>query len=490
MKWMVKRNKKIHRKYKYDPEVPMKIEFYNFQKAGINFGAKVIKKYKSFMLCDEQGLGKTPQALGISYKLKKVKRILVVCPGPARGEWQRIINEYTRSSYTTVFDKACLESRARFTIVNYDRLRSIIAKGWKKKFDLIIADEFHNIKNKETVRAKSFNMLRAKYYLYLSGTPILNRLEELWVVLHKIDPKEFNDYYAFVKKYSKIKMVRIKIRRGRRYYYTYVRKYYGGKNIEELQSKIMHYFLRRRKKEVMKELPEKIYQNIFVTMKTKQRKMYDRLVRGLKIKIDNKKIRVRSAMAEFVRARQICGTLATLGEKDCSASLDALEEFAKDHLYGEHKFFIVSPYKIVARCAVARLKKLKIKCVVVDGDVSDADSEKAKRLFQNNSKYKVYAGTIAKNKESLTLTAGDYVIFIGKDLVQKLNEQTEDRIHRIDKIRNKGRKSVNIVSITNRDSVEESIEEKILLPKAQLFAEMFDGVKSEKLTLTQIRNLL
>ena len=487
---MVAFNKKIHRRYRHDPEVPMKLDLYNFQKAGINWGVKAIKKHKSFMLCDEQGLGKTVQALGISYKLKKAKRVLIVCPAAARGEWKRIIHNYTASSYSTIYNNMCFESRARYMIVNFDRLRSLIKMGWRKKFDMVIVDEFHNIKGKDTIRARSFNRLKFKYGLYLSGTPILNRIEELWVVLHNIDSNEFDSYQDFVSNYSKKKKIRITRYKGRRKYYIYIDKYYGGKNLGKLKKRITGYFLRRRKKEVLKDLPEKIYQNIYVDMRADQRKVYDKLVRGLKVKINKRKIKARSANVEFMRARQICGSLVAIGQSDKSAALDQLEKFAKDHLYGEHKFFIVAPFKKVASAAYDRLRALKFRGVYVDGDTDDKSAEKAKDTFQNNSKCKFYAGTIDKNKEALTLTAGDYVIFIGKSLVQKLNEQVEDRIHRIDKVRNKKRKSVNIVSILNRESIDESIEEKILTPKAQLFAEMFDGIRTEKLSLSQIRNLL
>jgi len=482
---MMKRNKKILQKFNYDPEVPIKVTLYDFQKAGINFAYRALKKYKSIIIADEQGLGKTIEALALCFKLKSVRRVLVICPGGARGEWKRIIHDFTNASYTAVYGREAFETRTKFLIVNYDRLKGVYEKGWRKKFDCIIVDEFHNIKNKDTIRAKLFTGLKSKYTIYLSGTPILNRLEELWVVLSKIDYDTFGNYVEYTKKYSKIKMIRIKAYWGRRVVYRYIRKYFGGKNIDELQKLIAPYFIRRRKKEVLKSLPSKIYQNILVELRPAQQKIYDRLTKELKIKISKRTIKMRSAMAEFTRARQICGTLATIGLKDESASLDELENFAKDNLYGDHKFFIVAPFRMTATMAYERLRKLKIRAVYVDGSVKASEAVKRRKAFQNDNRIKAYVGTIDANKEALTLTAADYAIFIGRSVVPKINEQTEDRLHRIGQ-----RKVVNVINIINKDTVEEKIEEHILLPKARLFSEMFDGIKSEKLTLDQMRALL
>lgn len=482
---VVKRNKRILEKYSYDPEIPIKAVYYDYQKSGINFGARSLKKHGSLILADEQGLGKTLEAMSITYKLKNIKRVLVICPASARGEWKRMLNQFTNASYSIVYSNDAFESRTRFFVVNYDRLKNIHKYGLNGKFDCVICDEFHNIKNKDTLRAKMFNKLRFKYGIYLSGTPILNKLEELWVALHKIDPDNFNNYSDFVQDYSKVKTIRVVRYIGRRKTYYYFRKYYGGKNIDKLQKIISPYFLRRRKKEVLKSLPDKIYQNLYVELKSKQKKAYDKLVKDLKVKIANKTIKIRSAFAEFTRARQICGTLATLGMKDESASLDELEVLAKDYLYGDHKFFIVAPFKLTARAAYDRLRKMKYRCVYVDGDTNPKDSNKFRTQFQSDNRIKAYIGTIPKNKEALTLTAADYIIFIGRSVVQKINEQIEDRLHRIGQ-----KRVVNVINIINKNTVEEKIEEKILLPKAQLFSEMFDGVSSSKMTLDQIRKLI
>jgi SNF2 family DNA or RNA helicase len=252
-----------------------------------------------------------------------------------------------------------------------------------------------------------------------------------------------------------------------------------------LREIINPYFLRRKKSEVLHSLPDKIEQDIYVDLHPKQRKMYDSIVKKLKLKIDNKKITVKSAIAQFTRTRQICGTTATLTDKDYSASLDALEDLVKNYLYGEHKFFIVSPFKATVKCAYERLRKMKIGCVYVDGDTNAIDGNKFIDKFQENSKCKCYIGTIDKNKEAITLTAGDYVIFLGKSLVPAINDQVVDRLRRIGQ-----KKVVNVINILNRDTVEERIEENILAPKERLCDDFFDGTGRIALRLRHIRKLI
>lgn len=480
-----KRNKKIHRKYGYDPDIPLKLDLYPYQKAGINFGCKSLKKYRSFILADEMGVGKSIQAIGMALKTG-AKRILVVCPANARGSWKKILNAHTGLSYNIVYNRDCLEARCRCTVINYDKLKVIANSDLRDRFDFIIIDESHNIKNKEALRSQLLKKLSARYRVFLSGTPILNRLEELWVMLNIIDPHAFGNYQEYVTRYSKMKKIRIRARYGRRFYWRFITKFYGGKNIDELRELINPYFLRRTKKEVLPWLPDKIEQTITVDLTPKQRKMYDSIVKKLKVKIDKNEITIKSAMAQFTRTRQICGTTASLGDKDHSATLDALEDLVKNYLYGEHKFFIVAPFKATAKCAYERLKKIKINCVYVDGDTNPIDVNKSIDKFQNNSKCKVFVGTIDKNKEAITLTSADYVIFLGKSLVPKINEQTMDRLHRI------GQKNVvNAISIINRDTVEEKIEECILAPKIRLFDDFMDGVGSgTALHLGHIRKLI
>jgi non-specific serine/threonine protein kinase len=128
---------------------------------------------------------------------------------------------------------------------------------------------------------------------------------------------------------------------------------------------------------------------------------------------------------------------------------------------------------------------MKIGAVYVDGDTNAIESNKAIDRFQENSKCKVYVGTIDKNKEAITLTAGDYIIFLGKSLVPAINDQIVDRLRRIGQ-----KKVVNVISILNRDTVEERIEENILAPKEKLCDDFFDGTGRIALRLRHIRNLV
>ncbi len=457
------------------------LKLYGFQRRGCKTGLKhLLSSDNAFLLCDEQGLGKTIQAIGMAIALKRRKlidRVLVVAPLSAVDEWVRMIENYTKQSYVAVKDNAGIDSRAFFTIMGYDRFRILHERIPIERFGLLICDEFHNIKSPQAKRTQAITSYRLPYVLFLSGTPILNRTSELWTALNYIDPDNFGSYKDFFYRYTIVRKIRIWVKRkGRRPGYEYyIDKPIGAKNVEELREILKIYMLRRLKRKVYKELPEKIYQTLSAPLRPKQRRIYDKLKKELIVKIRDRKITIKGALSMFTRLRQVCCSLSTLGE-DGSSKIDMLEGFAKDNLYGEHKFVILTPFVSVAEEIAERLAEYSPVCVT--GKTKNVTT--LRNRFQEDKNCRVYTGTIAKNKEAITLTAADFFIFIGKSLVQKINEQAEDRVHRIGQ-----KKAVNVVSIVSPDTIDERIEE-ILQQKRKIFAEVVE----EAGTLERIRSLM
>lgn len=445
------------------------ITFFKHQTEGIKIGTKALKKRKKpfFIIADEQGLGKTIEAIGIC-NLMKYKRILVVSPLFVREEWARILKDYTHHSFIVLDTRESFLGRARFEMINYDRVRTLKEELDNRKYDCIICDEFHNIKNRKAKRTQALVTTGNKAQkLFLSGTPILNRTEELWTILNYGDPKKWPDYWAFVERYSKRKQIPIKIWRRGRQITIYVTKFVGGKNLKELRAKLKYCMIRRRKSEVL-DLPPKIYQTLKVNLTGKQREVYEKLSNDLSVDLEGGRISTRGVLSKFTRLRQVCCGLEAVSKESSSAKINMLEQFCEDYLYEDHKFFIVSPFRSVALEAYNRLKRYG--AVYVDGTVSPIDSRKRKSRFNRLKGTKLYVGTIGRNKEGITLTGADYVIFLGKSLVQKINEQVEDRAHRIGQ-----KKTVTIVNILCKDTLEEKLEE-MLFKKAKLFGELIDGV--------------
>ena len=435
---------------------------------------------KFFIIADEQGLGKTIEAI-CSCKVMGFKKILVVCPLFVREEWSRMLGDYTNESFMLLNNKESFLGRARFEIVNYDRIRKFSKEFANRKYDCIVCDEFHNIKNRNAKRTQAVFNIDTPYKLFLSGTPILNRTEELWTALNYGDSKEWPNYWEFVDRYSKRKQIPIRMFRYGKWIEIFITKYIGGKNLGELRKKLSKVMIRRRKVDVI-NLPPKIYQTFLVNLTGKQRKIYDRLLKDLLIKIGKKSITVRGALSKFTRLRQVCCGLETISDEDSSsAKIDLLVQFCEDNLYGEHKVFVVSPFVSTAREAFKRLKKYG--AVYVDGSTDSHAAHVNKSRFNKHPKCRAYVGTIGRNKEGIDLTGGDYVIFLGKSFVEKINQQVEDRVHRIGQ---KG--SVNIINILCKDTIEQKIEE-MLFEKAKLSGELIDGVDLSSPIITSLDDI-
>ena len=456
------------------------IKLFKYQASCIRLVSKRLKKKTDFhIIADEQGLGKTIEAIGICNMLG-FDRVLVVCPLFVRDEWARILNEHTNSSYLLIQNRESLLGRGRFEIINYDRVRVLRDELAERKYDCIICDEFQHVKNRKAKRTEALTSLEIPKKLFLSGTPILNRTEELWTILNYGNPTRYSDYYAFVERYSKIRTIPITTFKYGRYVTFYIRKYVGGKNLSELRKKLKKVMIRRRKSDVL-DLPPKMYQTLTVPMTGKQQEVYDRVVADLSVKIGKEKISARGALGKFNKLRQICCGLSAVSTRSSSCKLNVLTKFCEDYLYGDHKFFVVSPFRSIAQQAYERLKHYG--AVYVDGTVSPMEARKRKMEFNKNKKCRLYIGTIGRNKEGLTLNAADYVIFLGKSLVQKINEQVEDRVHRIGQ-----QSSVTVVSIISKGSIDEKIEE-LLLEKAKLFGELIDGVDLSKPVVSSLEDI-
>ena len=465
------------------------IELYDFQKTASNFVTEkfLIGDNKAVYIADEQGLGKTIETITVALRLKfKINRVLVICPFNAKYEWARMINDYTDKSYAIIENISCRNIRAFFTVISYDMYRILKDKGIfdETKFDLLVCDEAHNIKSKDAKRTQAVLEDGFEYKIFLSGTPILNRVAELWTVLHLINPELYNNENKFLKKFCKFKTIRIVRWYGGRRKYIFIPKWYGSKNVPLLRYRLKDIMIRRLKSDVYKELPPKIYQTLSTHLYPKQQKFYDDNIKALRTGIDDGVITKESAASKFHKLRKVCSTLAHFGKQDNSAKLDLMQEQIENLLYGDNKIFIVCYYKHTLRCAYERIKKMKIKCLCTE---IDNDMQKMVYKFQNDKKYKIFFGTIGKVKESITLTAANYMIRLEKVLVQKYNEQVEDRLHRIGQ-----HNSVTIIDIIVKDSIEERINNEILLPKKELFDRVIEGRKtrSVNLDLKTIRRMI
>ncbi len=222
------------------------------------------------MLADEMGLGKTVQAIAaanVLHDLHDIKRVIIVSPASLKTEWEEQIRKFTSLSSTIVFGnkkerlQLYRESNDFFVLTNYEQiLRDYQEINELYQPDLIILDEAQRIKNWKTKTATSIKRLHSKYAFILTGTPIENRIDELYSITEFIDPTVFGSLFRFNRRFYK---------------FSPDGKTAGLKNLRELHETMKPVMVRRRKDEIEEQLPERIDNNYFVSMTPEQKKRYE-----------------------------------------------------------------------------------------------------------------------------------------------------------------------------------------------------------------------
>ena len=226
-------------------------EYYDHQTKGI----RTMARMESFILADEMGLGKSLQALtvaAIDFELGTANRVLVVAPVSLKWNWQDEVLTHTNFG-CWVLDgskQARIDQLNQFAssgkeilIVNYEQVTAHLKELNRLRFDIVIYDEAHTIKNHKAKRTQAALGLRAKRHFIITGSPLLNQVDELWTLFHRIDPQGFPSYWQFVNRYC--------VKGGYQ-----GKQIIGVKNKPELQSNLDAVMIRRLKKDVL-DLPDK-----------------------------------------------------------------------------------------------------------------------------------------------------------------------------------------------------------------------------------------
>jgi SWI/SNF-related matrix-associated actin-dependent regulator 1 of chromatin subfamily A len=246
----------------------LKLELYPFQKTGVKFIDRVGGRC---LVADEPGLGKTAQA--IAYSQLHGLKTLIVCPLSVVVNWEREILRFTGKKSTIWDTKGKIGSvQNRYHLIHYDAVGKVVDKLKKVEFDLLVCDEATYLKNRQTIRAKSilgswkerkkYPGIKTKHVIFLTGTPVMSRPVEAFSLLNFLDKERFNNFYHFVQKYGG----------------------WQGQppiNLQELHQRTKDLVVRRTKKQVIMELPEKQRNDLYVELTTDEKKEYDKLLREM-----------------------------------------------------------------------------------------------------------------------------------------------------------------------------------------------------------------
>lgn len=426
-----------------EPWVFDSVEYYQHQADGV----RKLMQMKSALLADDMGLGKSLQAMtvfAVDVKQGFSETLLVVCPTTLKENWAEELTKFTTFPFT-ILDGTRVkrlkqiatfmgQAGPRVMVVNYEQVPGHLEELNALNFDMTIFDEAHYIKNYKSMRTKACIALRSKRNLLLTGTPMLNHVNELWPILHKISPSTFPKYWSFVNRYCVF---------GGFQNHQIV----GVKNQKELVEFLQGFMLRRLKSEVL-DLPEVQYIQRRVTLSPEQEKLYIAAVDEMKLpKVgEAKPLEIENALTKFLRLKQICGTTLPFTGEDHSNKLSLAIEDDLELLEVGEKIVVFTQFREVQAAYIDRMtnganakishesstgQKGSWPVWQLHGDVPINTRQGVVNQWAAHKGPGVLICMLQVAGVGLNMTAAKHGSFLDKLFVPGLNQQAVDRMHRI-----------------------------------------------------------
>jgi len=451
---------------------------YPYQEDGalhLAFGART-------MLADDMGLGKTVQAIAacsLLHQLRDIEKVLVVCPASLKHQWAREIGRFTSFPADVIQGTPPIRRRQYhepgfFKIVNYELVLRDVEEMQRMQPDVIILDEAQRIKNWRTKTADAVKRLRSPYAFVLTGTPLENRLDELYSVFQFLDPTILGPLWRFNQQYFQLEMRS-----------TGSFKVLGYKNLDQLRGRIGPYVLRRVRDEVLTDLPGRTDNNYFVEMTREQWNAYGEYQNLLAKLISISKRRALTPkesnllLMSLIKMRLICNALAlhdaeAAGENPerTGPKLRELRAILQDEIVDNGngrspaKAVIFSQWTKMLDLTEPALDRLGLGYVKLTGAVPTAKRGALIERFFEDPDCKVFLSSDAGGT-GLNLQAASLVINLDLPWNPAVLEQRIARAHRHGQPR-----PVQVVNLIARGTIEERILD-TLAAKQNVFASIF-----------------
>jgi len=434
------------------------------------------------MLADDMGLGKTVQAIAAAALLKElrdIQRVLIICPASLKSQWAREIRRFTSLSVTIVegglLERCKLYNDASFfKIINYELVRHDMPELQKLHPDLVILDEAQRIKNWRTKTAQMVKSLVSRYAFVLTGTPLENRIDELYSIFQFLDPRILGPLWHFNDRFYELEQ---------RLNGSY--KVLGYKNLDELRRIIAPYVLRRTRAEVLKDLPARTDNHYFVEMTDPQWLAYNEyrenlarlIAKAQRMPLSPKEREI--LMLCLIKMRLICNALALhdkeLSPKDrerTSPKLGELEEILTEEIASNgHKAVIFSQWANMLALTEPIIQRVGLGYVKLTGDVPSSKRGDLIEQFFNDPNCRVFLSTDAGGV-GLNLQAASLVINLDLPWNPAVLEQRIARAHRHGQ-----QHSVQVINLIAKDTIEERMLD-TLAAKRYVFASVFGSEES------------
>ncbi len=423
---------------------------------------------------DDMGLGKTVQAIAAAEMLSKrngITRVLIVAPTSLKYQWQQEIKKFTGKDSLVMEglrNKRMLlyETGDFYKITNYEAVMRDIDLIMKWQPDLIILDEAQRIKNWETKTAKAVKSLKSRYALVVTGTPMENKLGELYSIVQFIDNRQLGPVFQFFNEHV---------------HFDDSGKLMGYKDLDKVREMMKPIFIRRHKQDVLKQLPPKTENVYYVDMSPEQRNPYEEqsmVVAQILHKWKRQKwlseIDRRRLLCCITNMRMLCDSTYLFDKKtNFSPKLEELKELLREICIDNNKKVVVfSQWTRMLVKASEVADKIKIKNVLFHGGVPVKKRGELIREFREDKNCKIFFSTDAGGL-GLNLQSADTIINLDIPWNPAVLEQRVGRVHRLGQYN-----AVTAINVVTRKSIEERVLTTLQL-KRQLFKELFEGTATE-----------
>ncbi|MEG1543880.1 MAG: DEAD/DEAH box helicase, partial [Tannerellaceae bacterium] len=436
---------------------------YPYQEEGILFAAKAGRT----LIADEMGLGKTLQAIGTAELLQKEMRIssvLIICPTSLKYQWEAEIKRFTDNN-VKVIEGSAIKRREQYSefykIVSYNSAANDISQLVQFGFDMVILDEAQRIKNWKTQIAQAVKKLMPDYTVVLTGTPLENKLEELYSIVQYIDPYRLGPYYKFLNQYQ------ITTDNG---------QVIGYKDLHAVSNKLDGLLIRRRKRDVQIQLPGRMDKILYVPLTTEQADIHEehkQTVARLVLKWrhnrflsenDRKRLLLSLTQMRMVSDSTYIQDQKTRFDTKIGELMNILHEVFEN---GDEKVVIFSQWERMTRLVAYELEKEGVGYEYLHGSIPSKDR---KRLIENFNRpeCRVFLSTDA-GSTGLNLQAASLIINLDIPWNPAVLEQRIARIHRMGQ-----KNAISVINFVSRGSIEEQMLDKLTF-KSNLFEGVLDN---------------
>jgi len=444
-----KARKTIAAKYLNDSDFAplLNAKLFPYQKDGIRFAFEAGRSLNA----DEMGLGKTIQAIGAAQMFRRergIEKTLIVCPTSLKYQWQSEIKRFTGED-ALVIEGAPYQRKEQyerdyfFKIVSYHTVVNDISRVVENGFDLIILDEAQRIKNWKTKIAQGIKKLQTPYCIVLTGTPLENKIEELYSIVQFVNPYALGPYWHFLDYYQ------VKDDGG---------KVIGYQHLDEIATLLADIVKRRRKTDVRLQLPDRMDKNLFVPMTVQQMDIHSEYQDAV-ARLVNKWRRLgfltekdrQMLLNSLCMMRMSCDSTFLFDQKTRhDTKIDELMNILSEHFETkENKAVIFSQWERMTRIIARELDAAGIEYQYLHGDVPSKDRKALFDTFNSRPACRVFLSTDA-GSTGLNLQAASLIINMDIPWNPAVLEQRIARIHRMGQTN-----AVQVINFVSKDTIEE-----------------------------------